>query len=280
MIKTKAGYWKLIPAMLFCFAACGKKDDAVSTPELSAPQAMEKIEPAAEVKASSGPVELSLLLRETRIKAGDSIWQQIRIRNNGDKEIIVGDPIFFNPRELRKQSRSRYGIYLEAMGPGGKPLKVENQTSAYQGNDLILDRASGFLEVEGPEEQAMLDGWKKQGLSLREINTKLLDYNMKKRDAAENHQRRPIINLLPGQAIESKYAFFYSIQDKIHNRPIPRPIGNFSQVDFFVLEQPGKYEIRAVYDHRPGDFSREFNIPAGPEDVLVRTPWVTITVAP
>jgi len=138
----------LLSAMLLCFAACGKKDDAPPTPLLSAPQAMEKIAAAAEVKASSGPIELSLLVRETQIKAGDSIWEQIRIRNVGNEEIFVSDPIFFNPRELVTQSYSRYGIYLEAIGPDGKALKTERQTPANQGNDLILDGVPASLRLK------------------------------------------------------------------------------------------------------------------------------------
>ena len=128
----------------------------------------------------------------------------------------------------------------------------------------------------------MLDGWKKQGLSLREINTKLLDLNIKKRDeaAARIPLRDPAISLLPGRSAGTKYAFVHSIQDKIHNRPRPRPIGDFARVDFFVLEVPGKYKIRAVYDRAP---TPELNrmrgkLPIYPEEVLVRTPWINVTV--
>lgn len=282
MIKTRAGNWTVLAAMLLCVSACGKKDDATPAPVLPVPQAVEKITPAAEVKASSGPIELSLLVRETQIRAGDYIWEQIRIRNIGDKEIIVSDPIFFKPRELLKQSNSRYGIYLEAIGPNGKPVKVQYPTPARQGNDLVMDRVSGFLEVKGPEEKAMVDGWKKQGLSLREINSKLLDFNIKKHDeaAARNDRSDPLVALLPGQSAETKYAFFQSVRDKIYNRPIPRPAGEYARVDFFALDTPGEYKIRAVYDRAP---TPELNrlrgkLPIYPEEVLVRTPWIKVTV--
>ena len=278
---TNAGHWTSLAATLLFFAACGKKDDSAPTPVLSAPPALEKIAPADEVKASSGPIELSLLVRETHIKAGDSIWEQIRIRNVGDKEIIISDPIFPNPQEIVRQSYSRYGLYLEAIGPDGKALKVERQTPANQGKDL-MEGVSGLLEVEGPEERAMLEGWKKQGLSLREINTRLLDFNIKKRDEASAliPRRDSTIALMPGQSAGTKYAFVHSIQDKIHNRPIPHPVGDFARVDFFVLEVPGEYKIRAVYDRAP---TPELNrmrgkLPIYPEEVLVRTPWIKVTV--
>ena len=188
MLKKRVGSLAFFAAMLFCAAACGKKDDAALAPVLSTPQAAEKNAPAAEVKASSGPIELSLFVRETEIKAGDSIWEQIHVRNIGNREIIVSDPIFFNEQALLKQSYSRFGIYLEALGPNGKSIRVDAATPANMGKDL-MEGVSGFLEVDGPEERAMFEGWKKQGLSPREINAKLLDFNIKKREEASARNR-------------------------------------------------------------------------------------------
>lgn len=283
MIKTKTANWTAIAAALLWFAACGKKEESAPTPALPPPNAAEKVAAQAEVRASSGPVELTLLLHKTQIKAGDYLWQQIRIRNIGEKELIVADRVFDEPRQLRFQSRAGCCLYLEMLGPSGKPLKVEFQDSAEQGRD-ISDVVSGLLEIEGPEEHAMLDGWKKQGLSDREIGMKLIDFNMKKQRAAEIHQQRPVIKLLPGQSAETKSAFYYSIHDKIQNRPAPRPIGDFAQVDFFLLEQPGKYKVRAVYDLAPTEKSlkidRKFHHGPSPEEVLVLTPWISITVLP
>lgn len=282
MIKTRTGNWTLLAAALLLSAACGKKDDG-APPQLGmpAPGAAEKVAAQAEVKASSGPIELSLLLHKTEIKAGESLWQQIRIRNIGDKEIIVADRVFHEPRELRLQSRAGAGIYIEALGPDGKPLKVEFQESAEWGADIGYG-VSGLLEVDGPEEQAMLDAWKKQGLSLREINEKLMEFNTKKQRAAEIHQPRPVIKLSPEQSAETKSAFFYSLRDKFHKRPIPRPIGDFAQLDFFVLENPGEYKVRAIYDRAPTPELNKMRgkLPISPWEVLVRTPWIKVTVAP
>jgi hypothetical protein len=268
---------------MLCFAACGKKDDGTPTPVLTAPGAIEKVPAQAEVKASSGPIELSFLVHKTDIKAGETLWQQIRIRNIGDMEITVGDRIFRDPRELRKQSRSSYCIYLEARGPDGRPLEVQFNPSADQGSDISFG-VSGLLEVEGPKEQAMLNGWKKQGLSPREINTKLIDFNTKKQRAAEISQQRPVFKLLPGQSVESKSAFFFSLTDKINHKQAPTPIGDFAQVDFFEFDKPGKYQIRAVYDLAPTkesiEIDRKFHHGSHPEEVLIGTPWVSITVLP
>ncbi|MEQ1918309.1 MAG: hypothetical protein ABL955_03860, partial [Elusimicrobiota bacterium] len=272
-------FW-ILAAALLCFAACGKNEDGASNqPTLATPVAVEKVPAQAEVKASSGPIELAFLLHKTEIKAGDYLWQQIRIRNVGDREIVVADQVFHDPWELRHCSRAGYGIYLEALGPDGAPMKVQYQLPADPGSDQP-EAVSGLLEVEGPKEQAMLDSWRKQGLSLREINTKLIEFNMKKQRAAEIHQRRPIIKLLPGQSAETKSAFFYSMTDKRKGRSVPKPIGDFTQIDFFRFDEPGQYKVRAVYDHLPGDLTRKYKSLSSPDDVLIRTPWVPVTVQP
>lgn len=284
MIKTRFGIWPFLAVAALCFAACRKKVDVASPqPILSVPDKAEKVTVEAEVKASSGPVELSLLLHKTKIKTGDSLWGQIRIRNIGDKRITVSDPVFFDPRGLRKQSSSSYGIYLEAIGPDDKPMKVQFFTPAESAYDVEY-RPSGLLEVDGPKEQAMLDDWKKQGLNNQEIGTKLIDFNTKKRLAVGIPPDRPVITLLPGQSAETKSAFFYSLRDKREKRPLPRPIGNFAQVDFLEFRSPGEYKVRAVYDHAPTsrgkNLARQLGLPTYPEEVHFRTSWIHVEIVP
>lgn len=275
MTKSKSVSWPLFAVTLLLTAACGKKDDGASAqPSISAPAPVEKVTAQAEVKASSGPIELALLLHKDRIRAGESLWHQIRIRNVGDKEITIWDQIFHEPRELRKQSSSKYRIYVEAIGSDGKPLDVEFRTPAERTSDLI-NGVSGLLEVEGPQERAMLDAWKKQGLSAGEINNRLIEFNSKKQRAAEPPLNLPSVKLLPGQSVETKSAFFPSMQDKVHNRPFPRRIGEFAQLDFFVLEDPGVFKIRAVYDYAPTSSSAAYQ-----EDVKFKTPWISFEVLP
>lgn len=279
MIRTRTRNWLGLAAALFCFAACGKMEDGIS-PQLSmpAPGAAEKVAAQAEVKGSSGPVELAFRLHKTQIKAGDYLWQQILIRNIGEKMFVVADQVFHDPRSLRKHSDSGYGIYVEAIGPDGRRMKVEY--SMNRPAPPMDEEVSGLQEVDGPKEQAMLDGWKKQGLGPEEVNRKLLDYNMNKRSSAAIRRRWPVIKLLPGQSAETKSAFFYSIRDEINEKPVPQPIGDFAQIDFFYFDKPGNYRIRAVYDHLPRKLTRKYGSLESPSDVLVRTPWVPVTVLP
>lgn len=283
MINKRTGNWTVLAAALLLASACRKKEDGAS-PQLAmpAPGAVEKVAAQAEVKASSGPVELSFLLYKTQIKAGDYLWQQIRIRNVGEKLFVVVDPVFHDPWGLRNNSsRAGYGIYLEALAPDGKRLKVEFSLGRHV---EIEDRVSGLLEVDGPQEQAMLDGWKKQGLSPEAIDRKLLDFNMNKRLAAETKRRRPLIKLLPGQTAETKSAFFYSMRDEINEKPVPVPIGDFAQIDFLHFDKPGQYKVRAVYNYAPTKESmkidRQFHHGPDPSEVLVRTPWIAVEVLP
>ena len=282
---TKSQLAPFFAFILLGLSACGKEQPTVApTPDLVTPSEHltgmpEKVAAQAEVRASSGPVELTFLLHKTQIKVGESLWQQLRIRNVGGKEILVADPVFQDLGELRKQSRSGYGIYLEAFGPDGKPLKIHFLRSAAR-ESHIMNSVSGLLEVEGPKEQAMLDGWIKQGLSPHEINLKLIDFNTKKQQATAGDQQQLVIELRPGQSIETKSWFFYSMQDKLRNRPTPRPIGDFAQLDFLVFEKPGKYKVRAVYDHQQSALARKAGIAIYPHNVLIRTPWIAIEVLP
>jgi len=275
----RTAHWTILTAALIFCASCGKKEKSAPTPVLSAPGTVEKVQAEAEVKASSGPVELTFLLHKTRIKAGDYLWQQIRIRNIGNKVFAVADQVFHDPWELQKHSGSGYGIYIEALDPYGKRLKVEYSLGRYK----EVEEVSGLLEVEGPQEQAMLDGWEKQGLSKVAIDRKLLEFKMNKR-AARNWKTNPVIRLSPGQSAETKSAFFYSMRDERNGKQVPKPIGDFAQIDFFHFDKPGQYKLRAVYSYAPTKESmkidRQFHHGPDPSEVLVRTPWIAIEVRP
>lgn len=272
-------------------AACGKSEPPGAAPELAAPDraasrvgtgSPRPVSAEAEVKASSGPVELSLLLHKSKIRLGDSLWQQLRIRNIGKQEILITDQVFHDPWELDKNIRIRLGIYIEVTGPDGKPLKPPVRRDGV--DDGIEPMPSGLLEVEGPDEQAMVDGWKKQGLSSLEVSLKLIEYNTKKERDKHPYPSRPAIRLKPGESAETKSWFHYSKYDeKIAKRPPPRPVGEFAELEFFDLEKPGEYKVRAVYNYGMSELKKKEYRELGwsyDERVLIRTPWVQVTVVP
>lgn len=297
-LKRRAG--SAFVVLLLCLAACSKKEEPASPrPALTVPESTfssnrksappEKVSAQAEVKASSGPVELSLLLYKTKIKLGDSLWHQLRIRNVGKQELLVTDQVFHDPWQLERSIPSRYGgggygIYIEVIAPDGE-LADKTSPTSYAEADVEKDgRISGLLEVEGPEEMAMLEGWKKKGLPFEEINLKLMDFNRKKRDAARAKHSDPIIKLQPGESAQTKSWFYYNELERIAKKPVPHPIGDFQELESVQFGAIGIYKVRAVYDQAPTEKSkkvdRKLGLRAYSEDVLVRTPWVNVTVLP
>lgn len=277
---------KLRSALFAAFLAalaCSRKDEpATVNPDLDPP---DQVSAQAEVKSSSGPVELTLRLHKTQLKLGDSLWHQIRVRNVGKEELLVTDQIFHDPWELRHSIPKRgggggWGIYIEVIGPDGQlaeaPLSQDDHTDE-------STEISGLLEVEGPKETAMLEGWKKQGLSTLKINKKLLAYNLKKRAEADLRAERPVIKLKPNEAAETKSWFYYSDTERRRKKPVPRPIGDFQELEFIELRKPGTYKVRAGYNYR---ISKEDELEyrkmgMSPYNrVFVLTPWIGATVLP
>ncbi len=281
-------HWALILAA--ALAACGKSDPPVAPPHLAAPDKAfssaggnSLVPPAAEVKASSGPVEFTLLLHKTRIKSDERFWFQLRVRNIGDRKILMTDQIFHDPDQLNDNFRMRYGIFIEATGPGW--VALEEAFHPERGPPPIQNGISGMLEIAGPKEQAMVDGWRKQGLSDYDVNLKLFEFNIKKERQARPKPDLPVIRLMPGEIAETKSSYYYSTYDRlIKKRPPPRPIGEFSRLELFDIEEPGKYKIRAVYNYfktkKDEELDKKYGIPRHSEDVLVRTPWVQVEVLP
>ena len=123
----------------------------------------------------------------------------------------------------------------------------------------------------------MLAAWKKQGLSDYQINEKLVAFNLDK----EPLNIEPGVKLLPGESIQTQSWFHYGDWARVvKKRPKPKPIGNFAQLDAFDLEVPGVYKVRAVYNHRltPEITRIVGKLPSHPEEVLVHTQWIKVTV--
>jgi hypothetical protein len=100
------------------FLACGKKDDATPTPNLSAPvKETSYLAPAAEVSASNGPVKLTLRVLKKTFKINEGFWYQIELTNLSDKPMPVNSILF------KMQPASYFYedlIGLEFMGADGE----------------------------------------------------------------------------------------------------------------------------------------------------------------
>lgn len=270
--------------------ACKKAPQAAPGETASSPSRLEMpasgsgsasaIEAQAEVKASSGPIELSFRLYKTQIKAGESLWHQIQIRNLGNKEITIVDPVFQDLWELRRNIHAERGVLIEVRDPGGKPLGVAFNLDG-RGNDF-RNEVSGLLETETAEEKAMVGRWKEQGLTPEAIDRKLVDYNIEKKNRLERDGPRTVANLRPGESVKTGSWLLYTEWDRLRKRPQPFPIGDFAQLRFFDLAKPGVYSVRAVYNYAPTTWLMKIRggVPIQPWEVLARTPWIKVTVTP
>lgn len=272
--------------LLLLITACRERPSpqspSLSSPEKTSASGISEKEAVAEaeVKASSGPIELSLLLHSKNVRVDDSFWYKLRIRNRGTTVITLVDDAFTDPSRFHKQLDGRFGLYIEVLGPDGKALPVRIPRRPTDDYAYDSTHISGLLEADGPEEKALVEMWTKEGLDDSEIRRKLIAHNLKK----QPREPIPSVVLKPGETVETHSWFHHGIREEALKRPKTRPIGDFTELEFFHLEQPGRYRLRAVVDwHRTAEDTRKWKA-AGLDPpawwVVVRTPWIEANVRP
>lgn len=234
----------------------------------------------AEVHASSGPVELTLRLYKTRIRPKERLWYQLRLRNVGSKPFAVGDDIFRDP--IQTYSNYHVGIYFLIIGPDGKELRHRTVLAPHHD---VAEEKPGRQRKLHPDDQKDLDSllaqWRSEGLDIDAINRKLLDWLPLHRPEDEI----PAVVLKPGESVTTKPWAFYEPWDQEFKRPPPQPIGEFTELFNFDLNEAGKYRFRAVYDYRPSEWFRDWLKKHGMKeqkehDVLAETPWIEVERRP
>lgn len=313
MISASSAYLLTIPRrsalialLLPTLLACGKKEPPRSGPELEAPDkafssmaghSPEKIVPEAEVKSSSGPIQLTLRLYKIKIKAGDSIWYQIELKNVGKNNIRVDDNAFVVPGGISIGTGA--GITLEVLGPDGKPLKphttrrYEHGPFPFEDESLSpeeQERLTKLMFADGEKirkHAALQDELERKGLSRDELVQKLIEF-----DEQHAHigtppapRRDDSFWLEPGAAaVTLPWANPIFTGDR--RNPFPKPIGQFAELEHYhsTTSDPGRYQIRVAYDNRPSGwavkFNKEDNINPGEDEILVITPLLKFVVHP
>ncbi len=264
-------------SILVLAASCGKPSPSSETPELSAPTSS-AVAAEAEVKASSGPVELTFLIYKTRIKLGESLWYQFRLRNIGSEQMIVVDRVFRSGWNLRKNINANFGTYIEIQDSNGQPLRPAHRSDMHA--HPIVNESSGLLEAVTPEAKAAVAAWKKKGLSGLEIKRNLAQLNANRAFVEADEPFR--VELPPGGTIETKSWFEYHDSERLAHRQQPRAIGEFAEIDVYDLESPGRYRIRAVYKRVPSAYAKNMrrNGEVYPDEVNFKTDWIGIEVIP
>lgn len=250
---------------------------------LLAPLAMAAdIKPGAEVTAAKSPIQLTLRLYKTTVKVKESLWYQIELKNVGKKRIHVLDNIFKDPWQLKENSRWRVGIYLEVIDPDGEkvPVKMEGMAPHWD----YADKPS-LTPAEDKELAAVYEKAKREGLDEQHTHLRVLAWNGKwndKKQSEERSDRKKWLWLKPGESIKT-LPWAYQSEEALRRRePAPKPIGDFAQLWMYLLLDPGRHKIRAVYDYAPialtERLDRKYGIKASEEFVRVKTAFVPFGV--
>lgn len=243
------------------------------------------VKPAALVKAAKGPVQITLRLQKTKVKVKDSLWYKLELKNIGKKKLQVHDRIFKDPYAIHVNSRSRYGLYLEVVDSKGKPLRVKwgNYRLRYdwegpEGSDYT------FTPEEKKEINTLEDEWKRSGMTAQQqsiawtgwVNELYHKKNLEELvDPAKKHwlesgastatfawaDRGDIVDY-PGRAEDDE-----SLRQ------------GYTELWIYWHLDPGRYRIRAVYDHAPSKRSKALQAP-NPERIEFKTPFIDIEVLP
>jgi hypothetical protein len=231
----------------------------------SAPSGAAAIPPEVEVKASSGPVELSLAVYRTKISMG-SLRFRVRLKNTGKNKMRVLSEPFTDPSVIQKtRGENTTGIYLEVLNSAGRSPGVNLRGASR------IDPASlpPFLTKD---ERAEIDSWTAGGLSGEEVQRRVAEIIRRKH--SDGDLEAQAFWMEPGA---STATIPYAVGNRAHSGD---PIGNFAELTNYDLP-PGKYRIRAVYDlYSPPEFYRKNHLAADAWEVRVKTPFVDFEVLP
>lgn len=213
--------------------------------------------------AKKGPVQVTLRLHKSKVKLGRSLWYRLELKNVGKKALRVEDRVFLDPWAIYKNSRIKSGLYLEVLDPDGEPLTVraggDRQRYDWQppaGEDY------SFTPAERAEIVSLKEKWKREGKSLQEIaiaEGSWLDSLVDKKNLAERIDPRKQLWLAPGRSTAT-----VAWSDRGPGQYVGREdddvalAAGYTQLWTYALLSPGKYRVRAVYDHAQPESAAEF----------------------
>jgi len=230
--------------------------------------------PAAEVRASSGPVEIIFRLYKTKIRSGERLLLQLEAKNVGRKGIEIFDSTFKNYYEnIETVRKSRTGAYFELQDSAEKVIPWSS-FSLIRGDCEYLIRSFPKEVIEDYETR--LRHWQKEGLSSEQIDEKKEAFFDRVRDWRK--YETPIwTHLEPGESLLSTPWRSPEIRDC--HEVTRTPFGPYTELWNYCLHEPGRYRVRAVYDKTISDETLG-EVGRGREgfEVRVETPWIEVSV--
>jgi hypothetical protein len=206
----------------------------------------------AQVKGAKGPVQITLKLHKTTVKVGKSLWYKLELKNIGKEKILVHDRLYKDPWVIHENCRSRRGIYIEILKPNGKPLKVRWGGGSEQYDWAPKPGGTLHLTVEESKELDDLQSqWKQSGMTAQEQSIATSRWGaalVNKKNMAEDGDDTKKLWLKPG-ASTATFAWANRDPDLDANYGEEAQVGDYTQLWSYRFRVPGKYRIRAVYDH-------------------------------
>lgn len=246
-------------------------------------------EAPAQVKASKGPVEISLRLEKTKVKSKRYLWYKLELKNIGKKKLRVDDWVFRDPWGMYENCDTRYGIYLEVIDPEGNPMTVRAGGDRVHYNwEPKGDETLPYSPEERAEIAALRAEWRKRGLTERQQTLALNDWNNKKnaeKNRAEDSDPARQLWLEPGASTATVAwvdrgpgAYAGRSEDDESLRK------GYTELWSYKFLDAGKYRIRAVYDHSQSESTKalfeKHEQASGDSWVKFKTPFIEFQVVP
>lgn len=222
----------------------------------------------------TGPVGLELALLKTKIKVGERLFVKMTLKNFLKDPMHVSEWIFRGADNLgdewSKQLDSEVGSTLEIQDSRGRLVKSEFFDVGIRSNDNPLDQTS--KPVEGKDLE-LYKGWIASGLTPQQASDRLTAKWL--RDAERRYDaKHPWVTLKQGQSVTS-VSWCAEREPERSPLTVTCPGGGFVELPFFPFDRPGRYRIRAVYNHSaPKDLQQW----ATPWSVRVETAWTVFEV--
>lgn len=206
----------------------------------------------ARVTGAKGPVQITLQLHKTTVKVGNSLWYKLELKNIGKKKMLVHDRFYKDPWVLHENSRHRRGVYLEVLKPNGKPLRVRWGGGSEQYDWAPKPGGTLHMTVEESKELDDLQSqWKLSGMTAQELSIATSRWGaalIDKKNMAEDSDPAKKLWLKPG-ASTTTFAWVNRDPDLDARAGEEAQIEDYAQLWSYRFRVPGKYRIRAVYDH-------------------------------
>lgn len=250
---------------------------------LSAEPCLAAGKPAAKVMAAKGPVQLTLSLDRTTVKAGKSVWYKLELKNIGKKKMRVEGKVFNDPWAMHENCDSKGDIYLEVLNEKGTPLLPRRG-----GGEVRFDYQSERLDPKDQRERdAFAASLAAKGLSEQEQQVAMIRWDgawADRKEIDELVDPAKQLWLKPGASTTTiAWAYRDTAEHADHSEDEARA-GNYTQLWTYRLAKPGKYRIRAVYAHEHPKPSAErvkkYGSRLEPWWVTFKTPFIPFEVLP